>query len=188
MNNRAFSLLEVLVVCGLAALLSVFLIRLLIGVLSVVGRTRSQNEIQQESQIFITRLSSQVQQCDAGGVTAIQEPHLVALGLHPMHDVDPRGRKIYAPQLLLLNWKPTTLEIRETASDPMPSDNCWQPIKLGPDAMENMADSLPHRRVLLRQVTLFEASASPLKVVFEVRGESNAKLRVERYLSLRNVF
>ena len=160
----------------------------MINVFGVVSRTRTNNEMQQQAQIFLTRLGSLVQQCDSGGITALQNERLVALGMHTMHDVDPRGRKIYAPELLLLSWRPGSREIRETASDPMPADNRWQPIKLGPDAIESMALTIPHRRIWLRQVETFEASVTPLRVAIVMRGEVNQVLRVERNLALRNVF
>lgn len=187
--------MELLVAGGLAAVLFLLLTSLLIRVSGVVQRVLTLNELQQTAEVLAGRIGSLTQRCDVGGVGFYQDAGLTALSLHPVEDVTPTAHKLYAETVTLLAWRPDNQTLSEIHSRPYPMKDRWQPIKLGPDAIQLLAQE-PPRRILARTVLKMELTSptgiNPLlmKLVLQKNapGGGPQSVVLERHLTLRNVF
>jgi hypothetical protein len=185
-----FTLLEVLVASGLAAVAFFLLISLLVRVSGVTNKISAITEIQQTSQMALSRLEALLQRCDVGGIKILQDVDICALSLHPIGEVTPTSAKLYAPRISVLAWTPASGALLEFQSDEQALEDRWQPIRLGGDQMRDLTKQRPVR-TLCTAVSKMEIVGTVFPVLLKLDLSRNApgygwqRVHLERYLSLR---
>lgn len=193
--SRGFTVMELLVASGITLLFFIILVQLLLRASGAVHRTATLSELQQSAELIYTRIASYAHRCDDGGATYLTDTDLVALSLHPVQDVSPSARKLYAAQVTAFCWTPARLTLTEQHGLNIPEEDRYQPRKLGPDAIRQLSLE-PPRRVLSRHMGQFSVTSADgnfpvlltMKLARNAPGAGVQSVALERYLVLRNLF
>ena len=193
-NSSGFTLLEILVAGSLAVLGFFFLLNLLSRTAGVMNRVLVVSQLQQNCEMTVNRLTTQVARCDVGGVSFVQDPALSGLALHPIDDVEGDGHKHYASTLTLVRWTPATQALVEIPSLPLVPADQWQPTRLDADAIGQLS-LRPVSRELSRSVSRMELYSPdqncPIRLRLDFQsaapGYGTQLVHVERFLNVRNV-
>lgn len=187
---NGFTLVEVLVAGSLATVVFFIVINLLLRVSGVTNKISAITEIQQTSQMALSRLESLLQRCDVAGIKILQEQDISALSLHPVGEITPTSAKLYAPRISVLAWTPASGALREFQSDEQALNDRWQPIRLAGDQIRSLSNQRPVR-VLCSAVTRMEITGTVFPVLLKLDLSRNApgygwqSVHIERYLTLR---
>lgn len=194
-RRSGFSQIELLIVSSLTLTFLGILVYLLFRVSGMVHRTAVVSELQQTAHLLFTQISQVAHRCDDGGATFLQEPGLAALALHPVEDVDLSARKEYAPQVMLFAWEATAQTLRQHRSNAIPPDQRYRPLKLGPEAIRNLALT-PAVKVMSKHLAEFHLESPdgnfPLLLSFKLSrnapGSGVIEIALSRYLVMRNSY
>jgi hypothetical protein len=195
-GSRGHTLLELLVAGGLGALLFFMGLGLMAQVSGIVSKTMALNELQQVGEVTARRLARQVASCDAGGAAFLVRPDLVMLALHPVSEVTPSAKKVYANRLTVYAWLPRTATLYEMQGGLLADSDRFQPLKLGPAAMESFLLEDRPRRPLCEYLSKVELTTPdggfPLLLRLTMQKSAYRygmqTVILERFLCLRNLY
>lgn len=194
--RRGFTLIEMVVAGGLVALLLGVLVILLFRTSNLVSRSTMLNELQSSGEALFRRMSVPCNQSDAGGASYVSEDGECMLALHPVETITPSGRKLYAPQVTVFSWDPSTSRLLMFQGEVLPEPNRYDPTRLDKDAMRALirraSPKVLSERVTQCTLTPISGGGFPLRLQLRLEQKvPHGPVQVyllERSLCLRNFY
>lgn len=202
---KGFSLLELLIACGLLALLGMGFLLLLTPTLSALGRGVAQTETQQQAALALDRIERELRTATTTSIgvmsqTVVGPGQNPGLYLTPLQDVNDQGQPVWRPQLLAFWWNPANRRLLMKSWPPLTPPSFAQPPTsshpaqlTGVDFRDLISSTNGSERSLASGVVFFDALHAgtgpalvpPLTLKIELERQEGHHL--ERF-SFRKVF
>ncbi|MCA9790334.1 MAG: prepilin-type N-terminal cleavage/methylation domain-containing protein [Candidatus Eremiobacteraeota bacterium] len=197
---KAFTLIEVLVASTLTLLLIGLCFSFLIPALRHSRHGAVQAELQQMATLSMRKLVDDIEKTNYSGISLCQDP--VVLAIHPLVDVTPAGRRVYADELVVYFYDSANQVLKRRTWPPEPPAGIPVPgseaaLRLTGDQLKMFPGASSRARSMANSLVEFEithaGTAGFLQLPLKVRmvtesgsGRERERFELVRTITLRN--